>query len=94
MWYTYIIRTDNDQLYTGITTDIHRRWREHTSGRAGARFFRTGKPAQLCRLESFADRGGASRREAAIKKLSRAEKIALVRSGSPVALPDLTRESP
>ncbi len=94
MWYTYIIRTHNNRLYTGITTDIHRRWREHASGRAGARFFRTGRPMQLCRLESFTDRSAASRREAAIKKLSRAEKDTLVGSASPGALPDLTPDSP
>lgn len=89
MWYTYIIRTHNDRLYTGITTDIQRRWQEHTSGRSGARFFRTGRPQQLCRLEAFADRSQASQREAAIKKLSRAEKDQLLQSSSPVALPDL-----
>lgn len=90
MWYTYIISTNNNRLYTGITTDIQRRWQEHTTGRKGARFFRTCKPAQLCRLESFPDRQSASQREAAIKSLSRAEKDNLLLSPSPVALPSLT----
>ncbi|HEY7885317.1 MAG TPA: GIY-YIG nuclease family protein [Cellvibrionaceae bacterium] len=89
MWYTYIIKSDTNQLYTGITTDIERRWQEHSEGPKGARFFRTCKPLQLCRLEAFADRSGASRREAAIKKLTRREKEQLITSVSPVDLPAL-----
>lgn len=87
MWYTYIIRTHNNRLYTGITTDIERRWREHCHGPKGARFFRTGKPEALCRIEAFPDRPSASRREAAIKKLKRREKDQLIASASPVELP-------
>ncbi|BFM20822.1 GIY-YIG nuclease family protein [Gilvimarinus japonicus] len=91
MWYTYIILSDNNKLYTGITTDIARRWQEHTSGVRGARFFRTCKPVKLCRLESFNNRADASAREAAIKKLARAAKEALIASGSPEPLPTLPR---
>ena len=87
MWYTYIILSDSDKLYTGITTDINRRWQEHASGVRGARFFRTCKPVKLCRLESFANRADASAREAAIKKLARPAKEALIATSSPVPLP-------
>lgn len=81
-WYVYIIRTDDDQLYTGITTDIQRRWQEHARGRAGARYFRGRTPRQLCLLETHPDRSSATRREAAIKRLSRAQKLQLI-AGSP-----------
>jgi len=89
MWYTYIILSDNNKLYTGITTDITRRWQEHTSGVRGARFFRTCKPVKLCRLEHFDNRAEASAREAAIKKLGRSAKEALIAGDSPVPLPAL-----
>ena len=89
MWYTYIIQSDTDRLYTGITTDIQRRWQEHANSPKGARFFRTCKPQNLCRLEAFPDRAQASQREASIKKLTRREKDLLIATPSPVALPEL-----
>lgn len=91
MWYTYIILSDTNKLYTGITTDINRRWQEHSSGVRGARFFRTCKPAKLCRLELFTNRADASAREAAIKKLTRTAKNALIATGSPEPLPALAQ---
>ena len=73
-WYVYMIRSSDNQLYTGITTDIQRRWREHSTGKAGARYFRGRKPGSLCLLEIHPDRSSASKREAAIKQLSRQTK--------------------
>ena len=73
-----MIRTSDGQLYTGITTDIQRRWQEHLTGKGGARYFRARKPQSLSFLEEHADRSSASKREAAIKKLSKAEKEFLV----------------
>ncbi|WP_020209714.1 GIY-YIG nuclease family protein [Gilvimarinus chinensis] len=90
MWYTYIIECDNGQLYTGITTDVERRWREHCQGKAGARFFRTSAPRKLCRVEPYQDRSSASKREAAIKKLSRPQKLKLLSSDSPLPVPALS----
>ncbi len=90
MWFTYIILSDNNRLYTGITTDIKRRWHEHTHTVKGARFFRTCKPQMLCRLECYPDRSAASRREAAIKKLKRKDKEQLIATESPCLLPNLT----
>lgn len=77
-WQVYIIRGDDDRLYTGITTDIRRRWREHHQGRRGARYFRGRSPAELCYLESQPDQASASRREYAIKQLTRADKERLI----------------
>ena len=73
-----MIRTSDGQLYTGITTDIQRRWQEHLTGKGGARYFRARKPQSLCFLEEHVDRSSASKREAAIKKLSKTEKELLV----------------
>ncbi len=78
MWFVYMIRTSDAQLYTGITTDMQRRWQEHLSGKGGARYFRARKPQAICFLEEHPDRSSASKREAVIKKISKAEKELLV----------------
>lgn len=77
-WVVYMIRSDDDQLYTGITTDMLRRWREHSTGKAGARYFRGRKPDSLCLLELHPDRSSASKREAALKQLTRRAKEQLL----------------
>ncbi len=79
-WTVYIIESERGALYTGITTAPERRFREHASGR-GARWFRGTAPRRFVYLEPCDDRGSALRREAAIKRLSRAEKLALVAAG-------------
>jgi putative endonuclease len=78
MWYVYMIRTSDDQLYTGITTDIQRRWQEHVTGKGGARYFRGRKPKSLCLLEEHSNRSSASKREAQIKKYAKPLKESLV----------------
>lgn len=77
-WTVYIIRCDDDRLYTGITTDVERRFREHACGARGARFFNGRRPVEVVYRETGHDRSSASRREAAIKKMSRARKMMLV----------------
>lgn len=73
-----MIRTSDAQVYTGITTDMARRWREHASGKAGARYFRGRQPVQLCYLETGHDRASASQREYAIKSLNASAKRDLI----------------
>jgi putative endonuclease len=80
-WQVYIILCSDATLYTGITNDLARRYTQHV-GRRGARYFRGRRPVQVVYLESGHSRGSASRREAAIKKLPRCEKISLL--GSPL----------
>lgn len=75
-WFVYIIRASDDSLYTGITVDLARRFRDHSSGR-GARYFRGRRPVAIVYLEAGFDRSGASRREAEIKRMSRDKKLAL-----------------
>ncbi len=77
-WYVYIIRATDQSLYTGITTDVERRFAEHQSGRAGAKYFRGRSPVELVLVESGYDRSSASIREAQIKKLSREQKLELI----------------
>jgi putative endonuclease len=77
-WTVYIIRCDDDSLYTGITTDLERRFAEHSGEGRGARYFNARRPIAVAWSEEGHDRSSASIREAAIKKLGRAEKLALI----------------
>ncbi len=73
-----MILTSDDQVYTGITTDMRRRWQAHESGRAGARYFRGRKPIHLCFLEDGHNRSTASQREYLLKTLSAKAKRGLI----------------
>jgi len=76
-WFVYIIRASDGRLYTGITTDVDRRFSEHAGSGKGARFFRGRQPEAVVYTEMQPDRGSALRREAEIKKLSRMGKLDL-----------------
>lgn len=75
-WFVYLLRCADGTLYAGITTDLERRLGEHNAG-VGARYTRARLPVALIHAEAAADRAAASRREAAIKRLPRAAKLAL-----------------
>ncbi|MDL3987341.1 GIY-YIG nuclease family protein [Shewanella xiamenensis] len=80
-WYLYLIRCANGHLYTGITTDVARRFNEHQSSSPKAAKYLRGKgPLTLMYQETVGSRGDALRREIAVKKLSRAQKLALIES--------------
>ena len=72
-WQVYILLCSDNSLYTGITTDITRRFQQHVDG-CGAKYFRGRQPLQVVYLEAEHSRASASRREAFIKRLKRAEK--------------------
>jgi putative endonuclease len=77
-WFVYIVEAENGHLYTGITTNLARRLEQHQSKQGGARFFHTSSAKQIVFQENHPDRSSASKREAAIKKLSRKAKISLI----------------
>lgn len=77
-WTVYIIESSDDTLYTGITTDIEKRWRAHTGGKQGAKFFRGRTPRRIVFKEPGHDRSSASRREYQIKQMKRHEKLLLI----------------
>ena len=79
-WYVYMLRCGDGSLYTGSTTDVERRLREHQGG-TGARYTRSRPPVTLAYAEEAPDRSAAQRREAAIKKLPRAQKLKLIGKG-------------
>ena len=79
-WTVYILRCRDGSLYTGITVDLERRLAAHAAGTA-SRYTRSRLPVKVVHREPAASQGMALQREAAIKRLSRREKIALVSAG-------------
>lgn len=76
-WYVYMVRCSDNSLYTGITTDLDRRVSEHNA-KVGAKYTRARTPVVLVYSEPAADRSSASKREYAIKQLSKSEKEKMV----------------
>lgn len=76
-WTLYIIECQDGSLYTGITNQLARRIQQHRTGK-GAKFFRGHVPQSLVYTEGHEDRSSASRREWAIKQLSRSDKLKLI----------------
>ena len=74
--YTYILKCSDKSLYTGQTNDIEKRLKSHNEGK-GAKYTRGRMPVELVSGEEFEKKGAAKKREAAIKKMSRAEKLKL-----------------
>jgi putative endonuclease len=76
-WTVYIIQTHSGKLYTGITNCLETRLKAHSSQKGGAKFFRLSSPQKVVYTESHPNRSEASKRESAIKKMTRLEKIQL-----------------
>ena len=79
-WWVYIIRCSDGSLYTGITTDLERRLKEHRNG-SGAKYFRGREPLEIAWSEACTNRSQASRREVEIKAMARGEKLWLIERG-------------
>jgi putative endonuclease len=79
-WQVYIILCTDNSLYTGITTDLQRRFEQHAAGH-GAKYFRGRQPKQIVYKESGLTRSAASSREREIKNLERSGKLVLISSG-------------
>lgn len=75
--YMYIVECRDKTLYTGWTNDLERRVKAHNAGQ-GAKYTRSRRPVRLCYWEAFATREEAMRREAQVKRMRRAEKMALI----------------
>lgn len=84
-WYVYILRCCDGTLYTGSTNNVPRRLSQHQKGR-GAKYTRSRLPLTLVYQEPQPDRSAALRREAAIKRLSRQKKLAIIAGG--LSLPE------
>ena len=76
-WFLYVVKCQDTSLYTGITTDIPRRLKEHNS-KKGAFYTKNKIPVELVYQEKMANQSEARKREAQIKRLARKEKLELI----------------
>lgn len=80
VWYLYILRCRDGSLYTGITTDVDKRFLAHSEGR-GAKYTRGRAPLELVYREECGSHSDALKRELQIKALTKAEKESLIHGG-------------
>jgi putative endonuclease len=76
MYFVYLIECRDGSLYTGITTDLERRFKEHKSG-VGGHYTKAREVMRIVHSEKYPDRSSASKREAEIKSWRREKKQAL-----------------
>jgi len=79
MWFVYIVECSDGSLYTGITTDVNKRIETHNKGK-GAKYTKTRLPVHLRVYFNSENRSTASKEEYRIKKLTRKEKLSLIKS--------------
>ncbi len=84
--WVYMLRCRDGSLYTGWTNDLERRFARHVDGKA-SRYTASRLPVELAAAWPMQDRGAAMREEARIKRLSRGEKLALLKRKGAQALP-------
>ncbi|MCA9361658.1 GIY-YIG nuclease family protein [Candidatus Kaiserbacteria bacterium] len=77
-WYVYILRCNDDSLYTGVTTDPVRRETEHNQASVGAKYTKMRRPVKIVYQETAKDRSSAQKREAILKKMPRSHKLTLI----------------
>lgn len=77
MHYTYMVECGDGSLYTGYTTDVNRRTKEHNTGK-GAKYTRSRRPVRLVYFETHESKSLAMKREYELKQLTREEKLKLV----------------
>lgn len=78
--YAYLLRCADGTLYCGWTNDLEKRVAAHNAG-AGAKYTKSRRPVALVYCETFASKQEAMRREAQIKRLTRQQKLALIKAG-------------
>ena len=84
MYYVYMLRCADGSLYTGVTTDVARRFREHKSGgRKAAKYTRVKKAESLEAVWSCSSRSSAQKLEYAVKQLDKAKKEAFILGNEP-----------
>ena len=76
MWYVYIVECSDFTLYTGVTTDLSRRIKEHNTSTKGAKYTRSRRPVKLISSLIVKDRSTALKLEHKIKSLKKRDKVA------------------
>jgi putative endonuclease len=80
LWCVYLVRCHDGTLYCGIAKDLARRLAEHNSADTGAKYTRGRQPVELVDAEQAACRAKATKREGKIKRMTRAQKMALIKT--------------
>ena len=80
MWYIYILECKDKTLYTGVTTGLKRRVREHNTAKSGAKYTKGRRPVKLVYSRRKKDKSRALKEECRIKKLSRDGKLKIINS--------------
>ena len=83
MYFVYLLKCKDGSIYTGITTDVERRFKEHLDGKGGHYTKSTGV-IEIIHTEQYKDKSAALKREAEIKSLSREKKLNLIKVGKPI----------
>ncbi len=78
MNYTYILKCNDNTLYTGWTNNLDKRIKDHNDGN-GAKYTKPRRPVELVYYEKFETKEEAMKREYAIKRLTRAQKMLLIK---------------
>ena len=78
MWYTYILQCKDKTFYTGATTNLKRRIKEHNASNLGAKYTKGRRPVKLVYSAGKKDMSEALREECRIKRLSRAKKLKFI----------------
>lgn len=77
-WWVYLLRCNDNSLYAGVTTDIHRRIDEHNNSKLGAKYTRARRPVSLAYLEEASNKSTACQKEYQIRHLAKLKKELLV----------------
>lgn len=78
IWWVYVVECSDNSLYTGTTTDVQRRVKEHNSRSQGAKYTRSRRPVKLKVCFPCADRSQALKEEYKFKQLSREKKLRFI----------------
>lgn len=78
IWFLYLIRCKDGSLYTGISTDVKRRFEEHRGGSRGSKYLRGKAPLKLVLKKKIGDKGLALKVEDRVRKLTKIKKELLV----------------
>jgi putative endonuclease len=77
-YFVYILECSDKTYYTGIAKDVYKRVDEHNNSNKGAKYTKARRPVKLLHVEIYEDRSSASKREFAIKQLTRVQKTKLL----------------
>ncbi len=80
MYFVYVVKCSDQTFYTGITTNLNRRIKEHNNSKLGAKYTKIRRPVKLIYSQEFNNRSEASIEESRIKKLSRLEKLNFIKT--------------